>query len=142
MKVMGFVVSFALCGLFLFSMLSFGVGVQDSYNVSEGLLSNAGINETYNDLSTGLGGIEDSASAQRNATSGTDQITPSFGSFLLNGIGSTITIFTGMPLMIYNIVVKGTATTLGIPNIVVSLLTAFMLILIVLMLWRVIRTGE
>jgi len=39
MKVMGFVVSFALCGLFLFSMLSFGVGVQDSYNVSEGLLS-------------------------------------------------------------------------------------------------------
>jgi len=56
MKVMGFVVSFALCGLFLFSMLSFGVGVQDSYNVSEGLLSSEGINQTYTDLKTGLGG--------------------------------------------------------------------------------------
>jgi len=89
-----------------------------------------------------VGGIEASASAQENATSGINQITPSFGSFLLNGIGATIGIFTGMPLLIYNIVIQGTATALGIPNIVISLLTAFMLILIVLMLWRVIRTGE
>ena len=142
MKIMGFVVAFALCGLFLFSMLNFGVGVQEAYNVSDGLMSNAGINNTFGELNTGLGGIKDDAEVQRNATSGNDQITASFGSFLLNGIGSTISVFTDIPLMIYGIVVEGSATALGIPPIVIGLLTAFMLILMVLMLWRVIRTGE
>jgi|6_EtaG_2_1085325.scaffolds.fasta_scaffold20690_2 hypothetical protein len=142
MKIMGFVVAFALCGLFLFSMLNFGVGVQEAYNISDGLATNPQISSTIGNLTDNLGGMDETAGTHENSTNAQGQITENYGNVLLGGIGSTISAFTQMPLLIYNVVIKQVGITIGIHPIVIGLLTAFMLILMVLMLWRVIRTGE
>jgi|TARA_R100000093_G_scaffold35691_1_gene18851 hypothetical protein len=141
MKVMGLFSAFALCGLFLFAMLNFGFGIQENYNVNNTILSHTGLNETFADLDSELSGFDEQATAQWNATS-QEQVTESFGSLLLGGIGNAVKTFTSMVTSVYNIVIVQSAGLLGIPPVVVTLLTSFLMVMIVLMLWRVIRTGE
>jgi hypothetical protein len=133
-------IGFALVGLFIFAMISFGVQLQQDNNVTEGIIENDVINKTYSDLSSELGSSKGSMSEGmgkfENETASTGTISLIFHT--IPTIGKTIR---GIVTGVFGILVRLPARVLGINEIVIGVLEAILLVLLIVGLWRLYKVG-
>ncbi|KKL19287.1 hypothetical protein LCGC14_2466970 [marine sediment metagenome] len=134
-------ITFALIGVFVFAGISFIVTTQRDNGVTNTILDNDVINRTYSNLETDLGGLSSNASTQKESFE-SEIPERGFGSLLIFAIVGIGRKFTGMIIGIYNIIIVLPASLLGIPSIVISVMTAILLVSLVLLAWRVYRVGS
>lgn len=134
-------ITFALIGVFIFATISFVIVTQRDNGVTNTILDNEIINRTYTNLETDLGGLSSNASTQKESFE-SEIPERGFGSLIIFAIVGVGNKFTGMIVGIYNILIVLPASLLGIPSVVISAMTAILLISLVLLVWRVYRVGS
>ncbi len=133
-------VTFALIGIFVFAGISFIVQTQLDNDVENTILENKVINKTFTDFETDLSEFRTESQTQKDSFESEDPA-PGFGSliiFSIVGVGKT---FSGMTLGVYNIFIVLPASILGVPPIVIGVLTTILIISLILLAWRVYRVG-
>lgn len=133
-------VSFVLVGLAVFALISFVVNLSTDHG-QDTILENEVFNNTYEALQTDLGEIGGTAQTQRENFEA-DPPTVEFGALVVFAIVSAGQIFAGTIISLYNIFIVLPSTFLGIPQIVVSVLSGIVIITIILSLWRLYKVGE
>ena len=134
-------INYALVGLLVFSLLAFIVQFQTDNSQSETILENPLVNKTYMGLQTNLSTFGSTSQGQR-GTFEAETPTDSFGSLIIFAIVSSGKIFSSMLIGIFNILIFLPASVLGISPVVVSVLSAIIIITIIFSLWRVYKAGE
>ncbi len=134
-------VIFALIGLFVYASISFIVVTQRANNVDLTILENEAINRTFTRLETNLSEFRTQTQGQKE-TFESEIPERGFGSLLIFSIVSIGQKFTGMIVGVYNIFIVLPSAVLGIPKIVMSVLSAILLVTLVLLVWSVYRTGR
>ena len=134
-------ITFSLIGVFVFAAISFVVTTQRDNGVTNTILENDVINRTYSNLETDLGGLGSNSSTQKDSFE-SEIPERGFGSLIIFAIVGVGHKFTGMIVGIYNILIVLPASLLGIPSVVISAMTAILLLSMILLLWRVIRVGS
>lgn len=133
-------ISFVLIALVVFALMSFIVQFQTDQGDST-ILENTVFNKSYQALQTNLTSFSATAQGQKENFE-SDPPTVSFGALVVFAIVSSGQIFSGMIIALYNIFIVLPATFLGIPEIVISVLSAVLLVTIILVLWRLYKQGE
>lgn len=133
--------TFALIGLFVFGILSFGIKIQQDNEVSDTILNNSQINSSFEKLQTNLSSISDQTQEQReNFESEIPE--RGFGSLLIFSIVSVGQRFTAIIIAVYNVLIVLPATILGISPIVTGVLGSILIVSLILLVWRVYRVGS
>ena len=134
-------ITFALIGLFVFAAISFIVTTQRDNNVNQTILEDDVINRTYARLETNLSEFRTTAQTQKESF---EEEIPErgFGSLLIFSIVSVGQKFTGLVAAVYNIIIVLPASILGIPKVVISVLSSILIISLILLAWRVYRLGS
>ena len=133
-------ITFALIGIFVLASISFIVKTQTDNEVTNTILENDVINSTYVDLETNLNSSRGVVQKQKDSFE-SENPERGFGSliiFSIVGVGKT---FAGMTLGVYNIFIVLPSEVLGIPRIVVGVFTAILVVSLILLVWRVYRSG-
>ncbi len=133
-------VIFALIGVFVFASISFIVKTQTDNSVTRTILEDGIINRTYVDLESNLNSTREQVQTQKDSFE-SENPERGFGSliiFSIVGVGKT---FAGMTLGVYNIFIVLPSEVLGIPRIVVGVFTAILVVSLILLVWRVYRSG-
>ena len=133
-------ITFALIGIFVFASISFIVTTQTDNEVENTILENEDINRTYVDLESNLNSTRSQVQTQKDSFE-SENPERGFGSliiFSIVGVGKT---FAGITLGVYNIFIVLPSAVLGIPRIVVGILTAILVVSLILLIWRVYRAG-
>ncbi len=133
-------ITFALIGVFVFAGISFIVQAQLDNDIENTILENEVINKTYSNLEVDLGGFGANTTAQK-GTFDTEIPERGFGSLIIFGIVGIGQKFTGMVVGVYNIFIVLPASILGVPSIVISVMTSILVVSLVLLAWRVYRAG-
>lgn len=135
------VIAFLLVGLFMFSLISFGVELAADNEINQTILSHPTINSSYQKIESNLSTAASTASGQR-ANFETEIPTESFGSLLFYSIVSAGKVFGGMMASMYNLITGSFSEVLGVSPIVLGTITAIILMSMVLLAWRVYKSGE
>ena len=133
-------ITFALIGIFIFAGISFIVTTQRDNNVDETILEDEIINRTYSKLETNLSDFESATQTQKESF---EEEIPErgFGSLIIFSIISVGQKFTGLIAVVYNIMIILPASILGIPKVVISVLSSILIVSLILLVWRVYRVG-
>lgn len=134
-------IMFALIGLFAFAMISFIVTFQRDNGVSTTILSNEIINRTYSGLESNLSSFRDVAQGQRENFEA-EVPERGFGSLIIFSIVSVGQKFTSLLVGVYNILIVLPAATLGVPKVVISVITSILIISLIILAWSVYRMGR
>jgi len=137
----GLFITFSLIGLFAVMFLTFASQVQEDHGVSNSIRQDVSLNRTFNQLESNLSSFEETSETSKNGTLSGKGLEQSFGQLILDGIFESGKTMMNMVTLTYNVVIVQTAGFIGIPDIVISLLTAIITILFILAIWRLIRTG-
>ncbi len=133
-------ITFALIGLFIFASISFIVKTQQDNDVENTILEDEIINRTYSKLETNLSDFESTTQTQKESFE--DEIPErGFGSLIIFSIISVGQKFTGLIAIVYNVMIILPASILGIPKVVISVLSSILIVSLVLLIWRVYRVG-
>lgn len=134
-----YIISAVLVGLFVFAFLSFAYyGAND--NQGRNIVSDSKIANAYYNMSGVLQGFQNDSNTQLNNTS-SETPTASFGSLVMFSITKAGTVFTGSITGVYRIISVLLVETLGIPPLIINVLTGVMLVSIIFFLWRMYRLG-
>lgn len=133
-------VNFMLVGLVILSLFSFGVFFQEENNLDEQFIENSLMNETYSNLRTQLGELRDESQAQKTLFE-SENPTSGFGTILLFSIVSSGKVFNGMVVGVFNTIIKLPTVFLGIDPVVLSVLSAILILAIIIGLWRLYKLG-
>lgn len=133
-------ITFALIGLFVFAGISFIVTTQQDNDVENTILDDEIINRTYIKLETNLSDFESTTQTQKESF---EEEIPErgFGSLIIFSIISVGQKFTGLIAIVYNVLIILPASILGIPKVVISILSSILIVSLVLLIWRVYRIG-
>lgn len=134
-------VTFALIGLMVFSLLAFIVQFQTDNQQADSILNNTIINRTYSGLQTNLSSFGSTSQGQRGVFE-SETPTDSFGSLIIFSIVSSGKIFTGMLVGVFNLLILLPSSLLGLSPVIVSTLSAILIVSIIFALWRVYKVGE
>jgi hypothetical protein len=137
----GLFITYSLIGLFAVMFITFASQVQEEHGVSDSIRQNVDLNRTFNQLESNLSTFSETADASKNGTLNQKGLTSSFGQLILDGIFQSASTITNMVTLTYDVVIVQTAGFIGIPDIVITILTAIITILFILAIWRLIRTG-
>lgn len=132
---------FALIGIFVFSMLSFGITLQLNNGVTDPITNNPVINSTFNRLESNLSSYGSQTQAQR-ASFESEIPERGFGTLIIFSIVSVGQKFTAIIITTYNILIVLPASILGISPVVISVLGSILIVTLLLLVWRVIRAGS
>lgn len=132
---------FALIGIFVFSMLSFGITLQLDNGVTDPITNNPVINSTFNRLESNLSSYGSQTQAQR-ASFESEIPERGFGTLIIFSIVSVGQKFTAIIITTYNILIVLPASILGISPVVISVLGSILIVTLLLLVWRVIRAGS
>lgn len=142
---MGFrdlVLGVVLAGLFVISMLTFGIGFAGDNNANQSIVDAPFIAPLNDSLQSNLEGVKTITEGQREsfesqeAQGGVDQ------GFGLTSIVGVIFTFTGMLFTTFQILINTLSIAIGFPPLVVDIIVGAVILTIVLMGWRVIKTGQ
>lgn len=134
-------INFALMGLFTLAIISFVYTIQADNTTGDTILNDPLLNSSFNSLESDLNNLQDEANSSRESYE-SDIPDRGFGSlliFAITGVGKT---FTGGITGIYNILIDLPASKLGIPPVVFSVLGSILMVSLVLLTWRVYRSGS
>lgn len=134
-------ITFALIGLMVFSLLAFIVRFQIDNQQADSILNNSIINRTYSGLQTNLSSFGSTSQSQRGVFE-SETPTDSFGSLIIFSIVSSGKIFTSMLFGVFNLLILLPSSLLGLSPIIVSTLSAILIVSIIFALWRVYKVGE
>ncbi len=132
--------TFSLIGIFVLAGISFIVTTQRDNGVENTILENDVINRTFTNLESDLGGFSSNASTQKESFE-SEIPERGFGSLIIFAIVGVGNKFTSLIVGVYNIFIVLPASLLGIPSVVISVLTSILLLSLVLLIWRVYRVG-
>jgi len=134
-------ISFVLIGLFVFALLSFIVQFQSDNEQEENILGNSIINETFKNLETNLSNFSSTSQSQKDNFE-SEVPSTSFGSLIIFSIVSSGKIFSGLLIGIYNILIILPASIFGVSQVVIGVASSVLVFSIILLLWRLYKTGE
>lgn len=129
-------VSFALLGLIIFGTLSFVMIFQSNNNATERITNNQIMNNTYNDLFGNLSKAENTAEEQ-NKIFGNTTPTESYGEVQIDSVVSPTKAFKTIILGIYNVLIKLPSSILGVSPIVMSVISAILIIFLIIGIWAI-----
>jgi hypothetical protein len=137
----GTFITFIIVGLFVFAMISGVVIFERSNGISDGIINNSVINKTYVDLNDKISSGESDINNQNTVQ---DEESPSvssgdFNLFSIIGLSKTAK---GIVVGVYNTIIVIPSRLLGVPQVVISVLTIILVISLILLAWRLIKIGE
>ena len=135
------IITALLVGLFIFAVISFGVQLSKNNNANMSILNNPSINKSFVSITSELEEAEDTAESGRVGLWSGIPILEEVG-IVLDSIVSVGQVFSGMVIGVFGITFELITTTLGIPPIVLGVITAIILISIVLLAWSVFKAGK
>lgn len=133
--------SFALVGLFIVATITFVGQFQVENNAEISIYDNEVINRTLGDFNTNLDQDATNLTGQKN-TFDAEIPERGFGTLLIFSIVTVAQSFVNGIITTYNTLVVLPASVLGIPSIVMNVLTSILIVSMVLLSWRVIRLGS
>lgn len=124
----------AILGLFVFSIMSFIVNVQNDSSVSNPITDNDLINDSYVDLRGNL-----SSSESKDAADNFGQVTPTqeFGELEVTSIVSPTKMIKSLIVGLWNIFIKLPQGILGVSPIVATLISSILLVFIIIGIWAI-----
>lgn len=132
--------NFALVGLLILAIFSFGITLQNDNFASTKITSDSNINATFGSLANNLSSMQDKSQTQKNIFEA-ENPKAGFGSLILFSIMSSGKIFNGIVIGIYNTLIVLPATYLGIDGTVIAVITTILIVLIILGLWILYKLG-
>jgi len=142
MNMRSLIISALLIGLFMYAMISFGAQLAIDNEANQSILDHDSINDSFRGLDTQLGNAQDQAQSQRVGFEGENIEDERSDSLLFLSIVSAARVFTSMLINIYNLTFGLASETLGINPVIIGVFSAILLIVLLLMAWRLIKTGE
>ncbi len=132
--------NFMIIGLLIVGLLAFIIILQNDNSISDKFIDNEIINETYAGLSEDLEGLRGQSQAQKTLFE-SENPTAGFGTILLFSIVSAGKVFNGMIISLFNTLIKLPVVFLGLDPVIVSVLSAMLILGIILGLWAVYKLG-
>lgn len=138
-KVKDFPISFLLASLFLICMISFAVAIAEDYGYDESLMKSDKFD--YTELEEQVN--KTSADAEKwSEAFRSDNLFVVAGGIVLYSIWAVLkSIYTSVSL-IFTLLFGGASDVLGIPPLVIGVVTAILIITFILAMWRTIKAGE
>jgi len=130
-----YIISAILIGIFIFAFISFGIQFASENNLNTSIVNNEAINRSYVNIENELADIKTKSETQR------EGFFKDISLILTSMAGVTRIFFTSIR-NVYNIVVTLIQETIGIPIIILNGFLAILLVSIVLLAWRVYRSGN
>ena len=134
-------VSFAVLALLVFATFSFIVAFQNDNNATDKIISNSIINRTFNNLDNNISVLGKNMSTEEQ-NQNNDAITESSGSLVMFSISNAGKTVKGIIFGLFNVLIILPASFLGIPSQVIIILTSILAITLLILFWRLIRSGE
>ena len=134
-------ISLILVSLFFFAMSSFVIGYAQINNANQTILDDPAFNSSFGNIQLELEGIQGGGQNTReNFEQEVPQIDNNF--VLLTSIISSIKIVTSSTVALYNVITQTVSQQLGVNAIVLTVLSGIFLLILILLGWRVIKSGE
>ena len=133
-------INFMIIGLVVVSLFALMVTFQDENSVSEPVIENSLMNETYGKLRTDLGNLRSESQAQKTLFE-SENPTGGFGTILLFSIGSSGKVFNGMVIGLFNTLIKLPVGFLGLDPVIVSVISTMLILTIIISLWILYKLG-
>ncbi len=132
---------FSLVGILVLGTISFGVTFQEENDVTNTILEDQRINNTFIRLGGNLSDFESETQSQREVY---ESEIPERGlsSLIIFSLVPIIQKFTAMIVGIFNILIIIPSEILGMPSIVMGTLEAIFLVSFIILGWRVLRVGS
>lgn len=134
-------ITFGIIGLFVVAFLSFAFQFEEDNSISDGIRNNSILNKTYVNLENNLTGMEEKAN-QENVGQDTESVTESAGSLVFFSITSAGKTIKGIIVGVYNALVIIPAQILGVSSVVVILFGSLLTLTLILLAWRLYKSGE
>lgn len=141
----GLMIAGLLLALFIFAAISFGVQISEDTGANMSLLDNEVINRSYREVELNITFAQTTAESQKTSFFRDVPIIGEIvGAFdiILGSIIGVGRIFGNVLVSLYNLTFGLIASVLGVSPVVISVFTTILLILIVLLAWRVYRSGS
>ncbi len=132
--------NFLWLGLFVLAGFTFIVFTQDSNNAAQPIIENELFNESFEDLSSTLGGLEDTSGLQYGQFIGEEPKT-GFGSIVLFGIVSAGKTFGNVVIGLFTILIKLPLVVIGIPQTLFSVIITWIIISLIIAAWILYKLG-
>ncbi len=130
-----------LIGILVFSTLSYIIVLQTNNGVTDTILKNTVINNTFSSLQDNLTSFSSQTQTQRESFE-SEIPERGFGSLIIFSIVSVGQKFMAIVISTYNILIILPASILGIPEIVTNVLSSILVVSLILLVWRVYRVGS
>ncbi len=135
-------VTFALIGIFILCMVNFGVQIARDNEATNSILDNEQINASFKSgLESDLSSFRDQSEAERDVF---EEDNPKVGAgfFMLDAVMGAGKIFTGMIVGVFNLIILPLESIIGIPSAVIGVIISILIVSLVLLAWRVYKSGS
>lgn len=139
MGIQNYIVSSLLVGLCILSFMFWSYQISQD-NSARNIMGESSLNKSFVSLLSKMNQTQRTAQAQLNATSSENPIV-AYGSLILFSITTAVRIFTGTVTGIYDTFATLISETLGINYIIIGVFNAIILIILILLGWRLYRSG-
>lgn len=135
------IISMILVAVFAFTIIGFGAQFAIDNETNKSILNDPIINKSYGDIQTQLDSSSDSVETQKDSWYND---VPVIGAINLiwKSLTGILRVFFSTFTNLYNVIVTLISTTLGIPAIVLNAINVIITISILLLLWRLVRSGS
>ena len=137
-----FAVGVVLAGLFTIALLTFGVGFAGENNANQSIADERLIAPFNDSLQANLEGIKGITEGQREAFESQEAQGGQDQGFGLTSIVGIIFTFTSMMFTTFGIIINTVSSAIGLSPLVVDIIIGAMILTIVLLGWKVIKTGQ
>jgi hypothetical protein len=137
-RISDILISMVIISIFIFGIISFTSITQSDNNVTNGLMTNKLINDTYGNLSSQLSSSQDDSQA---SLSNLSDIPPTqeFGEIKVTSIVSATRMMKSLITGLWNTLIRLPQIVYGVSPVLASALTALIIVLLILGLWLVWR---
>ncbi len=135
------VISIVLVGLFIFAFISFGGQIALDNGANNTILTNPAVNKSFIDIQSQLEEVQIDTENQKQAWF---EDVPIVGDINLiwKSLTGIIRVFFDVIVNMYNLIISLISETIGISPVVLNTIAALLSISMLLLLWRLVRSGS
>ncbi len=133
-------IGFALAGLLMVSIFSFGITLQANNEGGDKIEDVKILNDSYGELITDLGSSRDAAQTQVGIFD-KEVPTAGFGSLILFSIISSGKVFKGFIVGTFNTLIKLPVSILGLDPVIPDVLSTLLILIMIMGLWILYKLG-
>lgn len=134
-------VSVLLAGIFAIALINLGVNFASNNNSDVSLLDEDVINKSYYNLEDSFEDFQSTAEANKNA-SDEEIASTGFNSIILFSALSSARAVTGSIATTYNVLKLIFIRYLGVPAIVIGVFSGMLIFIMILYIWKTMRSGD